>query len=104
MKQNEVFLITRHFYFHVQIVNLFEGCRSGLTMLAVIDFLLTTSIQHTEGFVVPWESKVRLECDNKFQRVSNCNIAIDLAQKQPFSCNLVGIAGMSSSLGSLFHS
>jgi hypothetical protein len=61
---------------------LFEDCRDGLALLKVEDFV--------EPGIVDW-SKVEMKPNNKFKKLTNCNVAVDTGKKMHFS--LVGIGG-----------
>jgi len=61
---------------------LFEDCKDGLALLKVEDFV--------EPGIVDW-SKVEMKPNNKFKKLTNCNVAVDTGKKMHFS--LVGISG-----------
>jgi plastin-1 len=61
---------------------LFEDCKDGLALLKVEDFV--------EPGVVDW-TKVEMKPNNKFKKLTNCNVAVDTGKKMHFS--LVGIGG-----------
>jgi len=61
---------------------LFEDCKDGLALLKVEDFV--------EPGVVDW-SKCEMKPNNKFKKLTNCNVAVDTGKKMHFS--LVGIGG-----------
>jgi len=61
---------------------LFEDCKDGLALLKVEDFV--------EPGVVDW-TKIEMNPNNKFKKLTNCNGAVDTGKKMHFS--LVGIGG-----------
>lgn len=61
---------------------LFEDCKDGLALLKVEDFV--------EPGIVDW-SKCEKKPNNKFKKLTNCNLAVDTGKKMHFS--LVGIGG-----------
>lgn len=61
---------------------LFEDCRDGLALLRVMD--------HIEPGIVEW-NKAEMIPSNKFQKLTNCNLAVDTGKKMNFS--LVAIGG-----------
>jgi plastin-1 len=61
---------------------LFEDCKDGLALLKVQDFI--------EPGIVEWK-KVEMNPNNKFKKLTNCNVAVDTGKKMHFS--LVGIGG-----------
>jgi len=61
---------------------LFEDCKDGLALLKVEDFV--------EPGIVEW-NKVEMKPNNKFKKLTNCNVAVDTGKKMHFS--LVGIGG-----------
>jgi len=61
---------------------LFEDCRDGVALLKVEDFV--------EPGIVEWK-KAEIPPNNKFKKLTNCNLAVDTGKKMHFS--LVGIGG-----------
>jgi len=61
---------------------LYEDCKDGLALLKVEDFV--------EPGIVEW-SKAEMHPNNKFKKLTNCNLAVDTGKKMHFS--LVGISG-----------
>lgn len=61
---------------------LFEDCRDGLVLLRVMD--------HIEPGIVEW-NKAEMNPNNKFKKLTNCNLAVDTGKKMHFS--LVAIGG-----------
>jgi len=64
------------------LTNLFEDCRDGLPLLAVCDFL--------QPGAVSWES-VSLSPSSIYERVGNCNAAVDAAKR--IGLHVIGIGG-----------
>ena len=75
----------------VEVVDFCEDCRSGLPLLRVEE--------HLRPGCVPW-SQVYRKPTSIFHRVSNCNLAIELASSQLY-LSLVGVGGKDIADGSL---
>lgn len=68
----------------VYIHNLFTDCRDGLVLLRVLDKIVPGA--------VPWR-RVEKKPNNKFQKLSNCNLVVTIAKGPSFLFSLVSVAG-----------
>jgi len=68
----------------VYVNSLFDDCKDGLVLLRVMDKI--------EPGIVDWK-KVEKKPDNKFKKIANDNIAVDLGKGNKFKLSLVGIGG-----------
>jgi len=68
----------------VYIQNLFRDCRNGIVLLKTLDKVVPGSV----GWV-----RVERRPTNKFKKISNCNLLIELGKSAPFNFSLVNIDG-----------
>lgn len=68
--------------------SLYEDCKDGLILLKVLNYI--------EPGCVPW-NKAEMNPNNKFKKISNCNLAIDVGKSLGFS--LVNIGGVDINSG-----
>ncbi|GAB5362224.1 hypothetical protein AAMO2058_000779900 [Amorphochlora amoebiformis] len=68
----------------VYIHNLFADCRDGLVLLKVLDKMVPGSVS--------WR-RVEKKPSNKFQKISNCNLVVQIAKGPTFKFSVVSISG-----------